>query len=102
MLEDAIIADKLKRRLWTRRQAHRRSIANSDLSNFIAKSITEGSLDAVAAAMPTDGSLAFACNAALQTCMEGYFVDFADAELEKRPRVYSWKVSVEKSITSMM
>ena len=87
MLEDAVIAGKLKRRLWTRRQAHRRSIANSDLSNFIAKSISEGSLDAVAAAMPTDGSLAFACNAALQTCMEGYFVDFADAETREKAKI---------------
>lgn len=86
MLEDAVIAGKLKRRLWTRRQAHRRSITNSDLSNFIAKSITEGSLDAVAAAMPTDGSLAFACSAALQTCMEGYFVDFADAETRDKAK----------------
>jgi serine/threonine protein kinase len=86
MLEDAVIADKLKRRLWTRRQAHRRSIANSDLSNFIAQSIAEGSLDAVAAAMPTDGSLAFACHAALQTCMEGYFMDFADAETRTKAK----------------
>lgn len=85
MLEDAVIAGKLKRRLWTRRQAHRKSIcANSDLSDFIAKSITEGSLDAVAAAKPTDASLSFAANAAMYACMEGYFTDFADAQTKSK------------------
>mmetsp|Transcript_36556 Transcript_36556/g.74457 ORF Transcript_36556/g.74457 Transcript_36556/m.74457 type:complete len:723 (-) Transcript_36556:169-2337(-) len=84
MLEDAVIAAKLKRRLCTRRQAHRKSIANSDLSEFIVKSISEGSLDAAAAAKPTDASLSFAANAALCTCMEGYFTSTADSETKAK------------------
>ena len=80
MLEDAFIADKLKRRLGSRREqtATRRTIAYSGLSDFIMNSIMEGSLDAISAAMPTDESLSNAANIAFHACMAGYFGNLKD------------------------
>jgi len=80
MLEDAFIADKLKRRLGSRREqtATRRTIAHSGLSDFIMNSIMEGSLDAISAAMPTDESLSNAANIAFHACMSGYFDNLKD------------------------
>jgi protein kinase A len=75
MLEDAFVADKLKRRLASRRDqaANRRTIAYTGLSDFIMKSIMEGSLDAKSAVMPTDDSLSSVANTAFRACMAGYF-----------------------------
>lgn len=80
MLEDAFIADKLKRRLGSRREqtASRKTIAYSGLSDFIMNSIMEGSLDAISAAMPTDESLSNAANIAFHACMAGYFGNLKD------------------------
>ena len=74
MLEDHVIANKLKRRLGSRReQINKLTVANTVLSDFIMKSITEGSLDAVAAAQATNESLNSAADLACQACLEGYF-----------------------------
>lgn len=80
MLEDAFIADRLKRRLGSRResQTNRRTIAYTGLSDFIMKSIMEGSLDAISAAMPTNASLSNATKIAFQACMTGYFKNLDD------------------------
>lgn len=79
MLEDAFIADKLKRRLDSRReQTAGRTIEYSGLSDFIMKSIMEGSLDAVSAVLPTDESLSNAANIAFHACMSGYFGNIED------------------------
>ncbi|KAL9188700.1 hypothetical protein ACHAXT_007078 [Thalassiosira profunda] len=79
MLEDAFIADRLKRRLGSRReQAAGRTIAYTGLSDFIIKSIMEGSLDAISAALPTDESLSNAANIAFHACMSGYFSNLKD------------------------
>lgn len=80
MLEDAFVADKLKRRLASRREQakNRRTIAYTGLSDFIMKSIMEGSLDAISAVMPTDESLSNAANIAFQSCMAGYFDNLKD------------------------
>ena len=86
MLEDAFIADKLKRRLGSRREqtATRRTIAYSGLSDFIMNSIMEGSLDAISAAMPTDESLSNAANIAFHACMAGYFGNLKDEIVIKK------------------
>lgn len=82
MLEDVFIADKLKRRLGSRReQSTRRTISYTGLSDFIMKSITEGALDAVSAAMPTDKSLSHAANIAFRACMAGYFENLENEEV---------------------
>ncbi|KAL3805052.1 hypothetical protein HJC23_003280 [Cyclotella cryptica] len=83
MLEDAFIADRLKRRLGSRResQSSRKTIAYTGLSDFIMKSIMEGSLDAVSAAMPTDASLSNATNLAFHACMAGYFDNLENESL---------------------
>lgn len=83
MLEDAFIADKLKRRLVSRResQSSRKTIAYTGLSDFIMKSIMEGSLDAVSAAMPTDASLTNATNLAFHAFMAGYFDNLENESL---------------------
>lgn len=79
LLEDALIAAKLKRRLGSRRgRTSGRTIEYSELSDFIMKSIMEGSLDAVSAAMPTDESLSNAANIAFHACMTGYFGHLED------------------------
>ena len=81
MLEDAFIADKLKRRLGSRREqtnTHRQTIAYTGLSDFIMNSIMEGSLDAISAAMPTNESLSDAANIAFHACMAGYFDNLED------------------------
>jgi len=79
MLEDVFIADKLKRRLGSRReQSSRRTITYTGLSDFIMNSIMEGSLDAISAAMPTDESLSSAANIAFHACMSGYFENLKD------------------------
>jgi hypothetical protein len=80
MLEDAFVADKLKRRLASRREqaTNRRTIAYTGLSDFIMKSIMEGSLDAISAVLPTDKSLSNVANAAFHACMAGYFDNLKD------------------------
>ncbi|KAL3809876.1 hypothetical protein ACHAXA_001301 [Cyclostephanos tholiformis] len=84
MLEDAFIADKLKRRLASRRDqaTNRRTIAYpAGLSDFIMKSIMEGSLDAISAVMPTDDSLSNVANTAFRACMAGYFDNIKEESL---------------------
>ena len=77
MLEDALVADKLKRRLASRRLSqvtNRRTIEYTGLSDFIMQSIMEGgSLDAISAVLPTNESLSNVANTAYHACMSGYF-----------------------------
>jgi serine/threonine protein kinase len=86
MLEDAFIADRLKRRLTSRRVVHsRRTIEYTDLSDFIVKSIMEGGrLDAISAALPTDASLSNAVELAFRACMAGYFDNLDNESLSSR------------------
>jgi serine/threonine protein kinase len=82
MLEDALVADKLKRRLASRRLSqvtNRRTIEYTGLSDFIMKSIMEGgSLDAISAVLPTNESLSNVANTAYHACMSGYFSNLKD------------------------
>jgi serine/threonine protein kinase len=82
MLEDALVADKLKRRLASRRLSqvtNRRTIEYTGLSDFIMQSIMEGgSLDAISAVLPTDESLSNVANTAYHACMSGYFSNLKD------------------------
>lgn len=87
MLEDVIIANKLKRRLCSRRdQKNRRTIDDTGLSDFIMKSITEGSLDAVAAATTTNERLTNAADLAFRSCMAEYFANIEDEDTKTRAR----------------
>ena len=87
MLEDAAIAKQLRRRLAGRwEQITKKTIKNTDLSDFLMKSIMEGSLDAVAAAKPTSSRRQNAANIAIQACMGGYFVSIEDEKLQNRAR----------------
>jgi CRP-like cAMP-binding protein len=91
MLEDAFIADRLKRRLISRRQSgcltHRRTIEYTDLSDFIMQSLEENrGLDAISAVLPCDASLTNACNLAFRACMAGYFESIEDESLSRRVR----------------
>eukprot|EP00814_Leptocylindrus_danicus_P006793 CAMPEP_0116025736 /NCGR_PEP_ID=MMETSP0321-20121206/13282_1 /TAXON_ID=163516 /ORGANISM="Leptocylindrus danicus var. danicus, Strain B650" /LENGTH=777 /DNA_ID=CAMNT_0003498099 /DNA_START=196 /DNA_END=2526 /DNA_ORIENTATION=+ len=87
MLEDAAIAKQLRRRLAGRwEQITKKTIKNTDLSDFLMKSIMEGSLDAVAAAKPTSSRRQNAANIAMQACMGGYFVSIEDEDLQIRAR----------------
>lgn len=84
MLEDAFIADKLKRRLTSRRESLP-TLDYTGLSDFIIKSIMEGgSLDAISAAMPSDGSLENAANLAFRACMAGYFDNLDNESLSRK------------------
>mmetsp|Transcript_44975 Transcript_44975/g.67690 ORF Transcript_44975/g.67690 Transcript_44975/m.67690 type:complete len:856 (+) Transcript_44975:1752-4319(+) len=91
MLEDAVIANKLKRRLVSRRyddfeQQRRRAackltVSDTGLSDFVLKSLVsrdgkEGGkcLDAISAARPTDESLSKVADIACRAIMEGYLV----------------------------
>ena len=87
MLEDAFIADRLKRRLTSRREA-RGTIEYTDLSDFIMKSITceGGCLDAISAAMVTDEKLMNAANLAFHACMAGYFDQLENESLSNKVR----------------
>lgn len=82
MLEDALVADKLKRRLASRRLSqatNRRTIEYTGLSDFIMQSIMEGgSLDAISAVLPTNESLTNVANTAYHACMSGYFSNLND------------------------
>lgn len=80
MLEDVIIANKLKRRLSSRREVgiSRRTVENSSLSDFIKKSIMESSLDALSIVRPTDHQLGHAVDLAMTVFLEGYFVDISN------------------------
>jgi len=97
MLEDAFIADKLKRRLGSRRETRlRRTIAYSGLSDFIMESIMEGgTLDAISAALPTDEKLCHAANIAFHACMAGYFGHLTD-ELVIRKLKHLFSESLER------
>jgi len=81
MLEDAVIAKKLKRRLTSRwQEITKRTITDTGLSDFIMQSIMEGSLDAEAAAKPTCEKRAHAANLAINASMQGYFVNLENKE----------------------
>ncbi|KAL7547679.1 hypothetical protein ACHAWF_010958 [Thalassiosira exigua] len=96
MLEDAFVADKLKRRLGSRReQTAHRTIAFSGLSDFIVKSIMEGSLDAISAVMPTDESLSNAAEIAFHACMAGYFGNLEDEGVIQKLK-HLFMVSLER------
>lgn len=89
MLEDALIGNKLKRRLESRRQsgASRRLVNNTSLSNFIKKSILlETSLDALSIFQPTDWQLVKAADLALKIFVEGFLIDLSDVEIQQKAR----------------
>lgn len=88
MLEDVIIANKLKRRLSSRREVgiSRRTVENSSLSDFIKKSVMETSLDALSFVRPTDHQLSHAVDLALNVFLEGYFEDISNEKLKSMAR----------------
>ena len=88
MLEDALIASRLKRRLGSRRETSesKQAIENTGLSDFIKKSILEGNLDAASAARPTNEHLIEAAELAMKVCLEGYFENIVDADLKKKAK----------------
>lgn len=88
MLEDAIIANKLKRRLGSRREVgiSRKTIESTGLSDFIKKCIMEDSLDAVSIARPTNHQLSHAADLAMTVCLEGYFENMHDEETKEKAR----------------
>ena len=88
MLEDVIIAKKLKRRLSSRREVgiSRRTVENSSLSDFIKKSVMESSLDALSVVRPTDHQLSHAVDLALNVFLEGYFVDISNEQVQSKAR----------------
>ncbi len=86
MLEDALIANKLKRRLGSRRDISRKTIKNTGLSDFIKKSIMEESFDAISIARPTNDQLSHAADIAIAVCLEGYFENMQDEETKAKAR----------------
>lgn len=95
MLEDAIIADRLRRRLGSRRRGYgsgsttgRREVTDRGLADFIMGCLTrEGTLDAVSAARPTSGKIAKAADLASKSFLEGYFQsDSLSADTRMRAR----------------
>jgi serine/threonine protein kinase/CRP-like cAMP-binding protein len=89
MLEDVIIASKLKRRLGSRRRElgiSRKTIENTGLSDFIKKCIMEESLDAVSVARPTNVQLSHAADLAMSVCLEGYFENLRDERTKEKAR----------------
>jgi CRP-like cAMP-binding protein len=89
MLEDAIIANKLKRRLGSRREIgiSRKTIESTGLSDFIKKSIMEDSFDAVSIARPTNDQLSYAADLAIAVCLEGYFENMQDEDTKAKARL---------------
>ena len=91
MLEDAIIAEKLKRRLTSRRELgiSRRTVEDSSLSEFIKKSVMETSLDALSVVCPTDEQLCHAANLALNVFIEGVLFNINDeSKLKARQKTH--------------
>ncbi len=95
MLEDVTIANKLKRRLGSRRESTgtnynfyhghcRKTIESTGLSDFIMKCIMEESLDAMSIARPTNYQLSHAADLAMAVCLEGYFENMQDLEVETK------------------
>jgi serine/threonine protein kinase len=90
MLEDAIIAEKLKRRLTSRRELgiSRRTVEDSSLSEFIKKSVMETSLDALSVVCPTDEQLCHAANLALNVFIEGVLFNINDESKLKARQIF--------------
>lgn len=88
MLEDACIADKLKRRLGSRREigSCRRTIQDSSLSDFIKKSIMGGSLNAFSVVQPTREQLNTSADLAMKVCLQGYFENIEEEGVKTRVR----------------
>jgi len=86
MIEDAVIAKQLKRRLGARwEQRSKQTVTNTELSDFLMKSILEEkSLDAVAAATCTSESRSNAADIAVKSLMEGYFATVDDKKTTHR------------------
>jgi serine/threonine protein kinase/CRP-like cAMP-binding protein len=92
MIEDAVISQKLKRRLAARRAQQRiqpeNVVTNTALSDFISHQISRrgGNINAEAAARPTTQCIINAAEMAQKTLMEGYFTSLEDPELSRRVR----------------
>ena len=89
MLEDVVIADKLKRRLTSRREigkSVRRTIQDTSLSDFIKKSVMQEPLNALAVFHPTDDQLLKAVDMALKVFLDGVFVDINNEEMKGKAR----------------
>ncbi len=89
MLEDAVIADKLKRRLTSRREigkSARRTIQDTSLSDFIKKSVMQEPLNALSVFHPTDDQLSKAVDMALKVFLDGVFVDINNDEMKGKAR----------------
>eukprot|EP00979_Chaetoceros_neogracilis_P016870 scaffold10038_cov267-Chaetoceros_neogracile.AAC.18 len=82
MLEDAIIAKRLKRRLTSRREIgiSRGTVEYSSLSKFIKSSVMETSLDALSVVCPTDEQLCRAVDLAMNVFVQGVFVNINNVE----------------------
>jgi len=89
MIEDAVISQKLKRRLAARRAQQRiqpeNVVTNTALSDFISHQISRrgGNINAEAAARPTTQCIINAAEMAQKTLMEGYFTSLEDPELSR-------------------
>jgi CRP-like cAMP-binding protein/tRNA A-37 threonylcarbamoyl transferase component Bud32 len=92
MIEDAVISQKLKRRLAARRAQqrpqHENFVTNTALSDFIAHQISRrgGKINAEAAARPTTQCILNAAEMAQKTLMEGYFTSLEDEATSIRVR----------------
>lgn len=82
MLEDDIIAKRLKRRLTSRREIEisRGTVEYSSLSEFIKNSVMETSLDTLSVVCPTDEQLCRAVNLAMNVFVQGVFVNINNVE----------------------
>ncbi|GMH96334.1 hypothetical protein TrST_g1418 [Triparma strigata] len=82
MLEDAVIANHLKKRLQIRfEQLTKKTLMNTTFSDFILAEIREGSR-AKESAMVTDEEKAKASDLAIKAAMEGYFSNMDESMLK--------------------
>ena len=93
MIEDVIIAQKLKQRLaarWEGQQLKQEKgfiVSNTALSDFITQQISRGGkINAEAAARPTTECISNAADMAQRTIMEGYFTSLEDEATSQRVR----------------
>uniref|UniRef100_A0A7S0GK69 Uncharacterized protein n=1 Tax=Proboscia inermis TaxID=420281 RepID=A0A7S0GK69_9STRA len=91
MIEDAVISKQPKRRLRARReQRSKQTVTNTELFDFLMKSILEKkSLDAVAAATYSSESRSDAADIAVKSLMEGYFATVDDKKKPIECKSYS-------------
>mmetsp|Transcript_847 Transcript_847/g.1495 ORF Transcript_847/g.1495 Transcript_847/m.1495 type:complete len:637 (+) Transcript_847:166-2076(+) len=88
MLEDAVIANHLKKRLQIRfEQLTKKTLVDNTFSNFILAEITRGS-ETMSSVKPTDEKKSHASDLAIKAAMEGYFSNMDEDSIKAAKELF--------------